>query len=474
MSTRQQKPQMAIVKNNDSLPFTQEAEESVLGGLIIDNSALEKVINLLIESDFYLKKHRIIFSAILSLAEMSQPFDILTISEQLKGTEITLSDLAVMAKDTPSTANIGAYAAIVKEDALRRDIINNANKLILNACQKEISLSQILIDAIGNLSNIKELSFDKPNIELTASELIKKNYPSTKWIVEDMIPTGVSLLVGAPKIGKSWLIMDLCIAIAAGGRALGNIQVDQGKVLYIALEDNFRRLQSRLIKRLQGSAASEDLHFITQWPRIDSGCVDELKGWIKKHPEVRLIVIDTLAAIRPLPKKNEAIYISDYAVGAALLPIAAEFDIAIVLVHHTKKGETIDELESVSGSTGLTGGVDNVLIMRRKRNENIGTLYITGRDIENENEYTLKWDNELAQWSLTDAVERLSPERRAIIDVLKKWGCLESKSIAEILHPDLKIDRKSKEWGAIRRLLEKLIEEGYIYKTEEGGYILTT
>jgi putative DNA primase/helicase len=130
---------------------------------------------------------------------------------------------------------------------------------------------------------------------ITADALSTKTFPDPKWAVPGVVPDGATVLVGAPKKGKSWLLLGLGIAIASGGRALGKIAADSGDVLLLCLEDNQRRLQERLWRVLDGEPAPDRLHLVTEWPRLDEGAASALDAWLTEHPATRLIGIDVLA-----------------------------------------------------------------------------------------------------------------------------------------------------------------------------------
>src|SRR5215217_4338909 len=134
---------------------------------------------------------------------------------------------------------------------------------------------------------------------MTAAELMDKELPPVKWAVSGVLPEGVTILAGKPKMGKSWLALGLCVAVASGGRALGKIRAECGGALYLGLEDQERRLQRRLKKILAGGNAPEGLEVTWAWPRLDQGGVEALRDYLKERPATRLLVIDTLKKIRP-------------------------------------------------------------------------------------------------------------------------------------------------------------------------------
>jgi hypothetical protein len=299
---------------------------------------------------------------------------------------------------------------------------------------------------------------------ISAADLMASELPPVRWGVRGVLPEGVTLLAGKPKLGKSWLALGLCVAVAAGGVALGTRQVEQGDVLYLALEDNRRRLQKRLGKMLCGPAP-EGLEIATAWPKLDEGGVEALGAWLVEHPEARLVAVDTLAKIRPRTR-GQNVYQEDYAALEELLPLAAEHEVAIVVVHHTRKMAAADPLDEISGSTGLTGGVDGVLVLKRDRGKADAVLHVDGRDIEEPAEYALKWDAETAGWTIVgDAEEyRMSEERKAILGVLEQAG--------EFLSPGEVADALGKPRNTVKQRLWRMAQDGQV-ENRNGTYGIT-
>jgi len=213
-------------------------------------------------------------------------------------------------------------------------------------------------------------------------ELLAHEFPPLRWIVPDLIPAGLSLLVGAPKIGKSWAALDVALAVSAGGRALGALDVEAGEVLFLALEDGPARIADRMRLLLGTESASPRFFAFTDWPRgIDAPRA--AWQWCQAHPETRLVVVDTLARVRPSRTKGSNGYDED---TNALVPwqkLAEHFAVAVVLVHHDRKaGDGGDFIDSVSGTHGLAGVADTTLLLDRTRMENYGSLKLTGRDVQ--------------------------------------------------------------------------------------------
>jgi hypothetical protein len=260
-----------------------------------------------------------------------------------------------------------------------------------------------------------------------ATELWAMNFPPIKWAVPVYIAEGLTLLAGAPKRGKSWLCLDLCCSVASGGFTLGDQHCEQGDVLYCALEDSPRRMKSRLqtVCQLREHAPARlTIWFGKDMARLGNGCEEALEQWLDSVEKPRLIVIDTLNYIRPDRIRDEDPYSYDYRSATTLQRIAGERGIAIILVHHTRKSAADDYLESISGTNGLTGGCDAVLVLDRQ-GDGSTVMKGRGRDIE-EFEVAMKFEKDNCRWHvLGDAVEaRQSDVRARILKHMREAGWL--------------------------------------------------
>ncbi len=295
----------------------------------------------------------------------------------------------------------------------------------------------------------------------TAAELMRMELPEPKWIVKGLIPEGVTLLIGKPKIGKSMFCLNLGVAVASDYEALGSLDVEQCGVLYLALEDNPRRLQKRLKMidwgqriPVKGRAA---LHLYTDWPRADE---EGLRTWLSEHPEVKLVIVDTFQRFRRLTDGQRSVYADDYEAVAPLNRVAHDFGIAIILVHHQRKAAADDFLDTASSSTGLTGAVDTIAAIYRIRGEADAELKLAGRDVE-DTEYAMSWDGEAGRWKLLGnaAEHRMSKERQEIYGLLKNEGPMNATELAKKL---------KKNYQTCYTLLGRLADEGYVKLTKRG------
>jgi AAA domain len=271
----------------------------------------------------------------------------------------------------------------------------------------------------------------------TASDLMAMDLPSVQQVVQGILYEGLTLFAGKPKMGKTWLMLALALAVALVGTALGSRPVLQGGVLYLALEDNKRRLQRRIEKLLAGQEAPAGLHFALDWPRLDKGGIEALDDFLGEHPGIKLVIGDTLARLKPRASGRRTQYDEDRDAVDELIPLAEKHRVAMALVHHLREMESDDPLDMIHGSAGLTGGVDSALVLKRQRGEADAYLFGDGRDFENPVELALKWNASPATWTiLGDAEEyEMSEERRAILGVVKSTDKpLGPKAITERLN----------------------------------------
>jgi hypothetical protein len=312
---------------------------------------------------------------------------------------------------------------------------------------------------------MEEPGYSPPRPETqTAAALVNTELPPARWTVPDVLPEGVTLLAGKPKKGKSWLALGLCEAIAAGGVAFGTKRVEQGETLYLALEDNTRRLKKRLKKVLDGRPAPARMHVCTEWPRLAEGGARALEDWLTEHPEARLVVIDTLAKIR-MPSAGQNVYAEDYAALEVLLPMAARHGVSIVVVHHLRKMAAADPMDEISSSTGLTAGVDGFMILRRTPGSKGPTLYVEGRDVEDPTEYALHWNTNTATWTIEGSAEEvhMSDERGSILLTIDRSpDPMTPKEVSDML--------PGSKHATVKKLMWFMLADDQLIKDSKGRY----
>lgn len=304
----------------------------------------------------------------------------------------------------------------------------------------------------------------RPDI-YTAAELMKMQFQEITWAVPEIVCQGFNIVAGSQKLGKSWLCYGIAIAVATGGKALGKVDVDQGDVLYLALEDRKRRMKDRLLQILDTEEAPPRLFICNQWPPMGEGCLGHLRTWLKAHPKTRLVIVDTLKKIKPRGRKSTgSAYDDDYEYATEVKSVADEFDVAVIAVHHTRKAPAEDIFDTVNASMGLTAAADATIVFDRKRGNDHAYLHMTGRDIEDkvgEDALAVQWDRITGTWTLVGRAEEFmrSDERSAIIKVLKLS--------AKPLSPKEVADMLNKNRSTVRTLLSKMLFEGQVTRSGE-------
>ena len=214
-----------------------------------------------------------------------------------------------------------------------------------------------------------------------------------RFIVAKLIPTGLHLLAGSPKVGKSWLTLWLCHQVSIGEK-VWEFDTQKCGTLYISLEDTLDRLHLRLSRIAE--QGSKDTLFATDADNLAGNLLVQLETFMKQYPDTGLIVIDTFQRIRDI--ENESTYANDYKQISKIKDLADKFKIAILLVHHLRKAPDSDPFNMISGSTGLIGAVDSIYVLEKeKRTENAAKLHVTGRDIE-DMQIRLEFDRDPPIW----------------------------------------------------------------------------
>ncbi len=239
---------------------------------------------------------------------------------------------------------------------------------------------------------------------ISMTELYDTVYPSKPPLIDGLLYTGTYLFVGAPKLGKSFLMAQLAYHISTG-TPLWDYTVRKGTVLYLALEDDYRRLQERLY-RMFGTDSTDNLFFSVSADSLGNGLDAQLQRFMQEHADTSLIIIDTLQKVREVGGDNYS-YANDYEIITRLKQFADKYGICILLVHHTRKQTADDKFDMISGTTGLLGAADGAfLLQKEKRTGNAATLEVSGRDQQdqklylNRNTKTLLWELERRETEL--------------------------------------------------------------------------
>ena len=239
---------------------------------------------------------------------------------------------------------------------------------------------------------------------LSMNDLLDCSFQSRPPLIDGLLYIGTYLLAGAPKIGKSFLVAQLAYHVSTG-QAFWGYPVRQSGVLYLALEDDYRRLQNRM-SRMFGVEGTDNLNFAVASAQIEAGLTEQLSNYLNDHPDTKLIIVDTLQKVRETAGESYS-YSNDYEAIGTLKSFAACHGICLLLVHHTRKQSAEDKFDTISGTTGLLGCADGAFLLRKeKRTGRNATLDVVGRDQPDQrlyltrNEDTLIWQLDHAECEL--------------------------------------------------------------------------
>src|SRR5262245_21207567 len=258
----------------------------------------------------------------------------------------------------------------------------------------------------------------------TLEDIMMREFKPVEHFIPDLIPAeGVTLLVAKSKVGKSWMLFDICISAALGRELLGGRKPKQGHSLYLALEDSQKRLRFRGEKLLGFHMSCPGVALATTWDRVDQGGLQLIKDWVEstraQGNTVVCVCIDVLQMIRPLGGERQSVFQRDYMAVQGLRTLAAELGIAILVAHHQRKGSADDLQDTISGTQGLPAAVDCSIVLERQLTGGF-VLDVRGRDIEAQ-QLAATFDKETCRWYVGgDASEmKRSETRRAILEALR-------------------------------------------------------
>lgn len=258
------------------------------------------------------------------------------------------------------------------------------------------------------IGTVAKLLFPRKVKIVDGDEIYTNKYKKLQWAVNGIIPEGLTILAGAPKLGKSWLMLGLAYAIAKGEKAWGFGGTHQGNAYYLALEDSERRIQDRFL-HMEGyiDEVPKALKICTEFPRIGEGFIEELDKIKEQDPEMRVVIIDTLQKIRPVSNGKRMIYQAEYEDYEKLQRWSITNGIPVICVHHTRKGQggkDDNPFDEISGSTGIQGVADTLIVCRRPKGTNEGTMYVTGREVSEE-AYPMTFTTETMTWTIEASEE---------------------------------------------------------------------
>ena len=302
---------------------------------------------------------------------------------------------------------------------------------------------------------------------MSMTELYDSSFPPKLPVVDGLLNCGTYLFVGAPKVGKSFFMAQLAYHIATG-TPLWDYPTRRGSVLYLALEDDFARLQHRL-SMMFGDEGSDKLFLATKSKTLKEGLDEQMESFVKEYPDARLIIIDTLQKVREIGEEKYS-YANDYENITKFKEFTDRTGLCILIVHHTRKLESSDSFEMISGTNGLLGAADGAFILyKKKRTDKEAILDIVGRD-QQDQELTLERDMDTCVWKLTKAENEIfKPKPDEVLEAIAKYISKEQswEGIAsELMDAVPEIADKISSNTLVRRLN---VNRGKLYK-EYGIY----
>ena len=436
-----------MLKNNSTA-------EGQLLGCWIHGAPLSKNIT---EAVFSTATHKTIFKTISELIARGVNVDLSILASELEnqGKLDQCGGYAAVAELTNNAflANISYYEDEVLNAFHRRKLWEESTflKEALERGESPEKLHAVFQERTAQVIKPKSIT----NSGISFKDLLEKEFPPENFYVDGLITSGLTVLTGGSKIGKSWTALQLVTALDQGGYFLGKLKAEKCDCLYLALEDTEKRIQKRLKK--QGIVLFNGSRLETKRRTIT-----DLRLFLEDNPQYKVIIIDTFQKMMGLDDMN------DYAVTvrgmSALKAIADDLNRAIIVIHHTRKGsdQDADHMESALGSTGINATADCTLTLRRKRGEAQATLSATGRDIE-DTSFSLDWDKDCCSWTITESgplVPSMPPAQKEVLDLL------ESENRAWTTAEIISVLGKSKQ--SVSNLLSEMRSKGFIESPEKG------
>ena len=330
----------------------------------------------------------------------------------------------------------------------------------------------------GNIKSFEELQREMqlrsdPSYLQTISmnELFDTQYRSKQPLIDGLLYPGTYIFAGSPKLGKSFLMAQLAYHVSTG-TPLWNYTTRKGTVLYLALEDDYRRLQERLY-RMFGTESTDNLYFSVSASQLGNGLDEQLARFVAEHKDTKLIIIDTLQKVREVGGDKFS-YASDYEIVTKLKAFSDKYGICFLVVHHTRKMESSDSFDMISGTNGLLGAADGAFVMQKeKRTDNKAVLEVAGRD-QQDQKLWLNFNRERCVWELTKTETELwkEPEdpvlekiKELVTETTPEWVGTATE-LVEVLQVEMQPNALSRKLNVS---LERLIlEYGIQYKAERG------
>jgi len=450
--------------------FDHDTERALLGGLFLSPDEMRDVDGLA-PGDFHEDRNRWIFQAMRHIYAAEGDFtDLAALTAELDamGKLKELQDGAYLHEIVtlhPSPTNLPTHIARVRDYADKRTLWLEAQDLLtrLQSGDYDDMPADIIRDSmVGKLrQKIATPEHLRAKHTWTMDELLATKFPEMQWVVPGLLPVGLSWLAGRPKLGKSWLGLQISIAVGSGGR-LFEQRLHKGRVLFLAFEDSARRLQDRAKK--QGADIETQVTFATDWPTFGEGGLTRLKDAIVRQ-DYGLVVIDTFSRAAGMADQRDPAQMT-MLIGE-LQDTAQSQDMAMLVIDHHRKSANYapDPIDDIIESTAKGAVIDTAWGLYKERGKQGATLMIRGRDVE-DRELALQWDGLTCCWQYEGEADdvrsdTLKGQILGAIDDLDKLGELATQTtIADYLDKDR---------GNVGHALADLLNDGKIFKAEKTG-----
>lgn len=271
------------------------------------------------------------------------------------------------------------------------------------------------LDLLGEIREAKKevrKKYKRGVSSISAADLSEADIKEPDWLIPRILPQGLTILCASSKVGKSWMAMQLCTAISSGRKFMG-FETNQHGCLYLALEDGLFRLKDRLKKVLNGEKPTSNFYLSIKADGLSGSLTKQLDEELEDHPGIKLVIIDTLQKIRGTAAKTESAYATDYRELGALKEYADARGICIFLIHHLRKmADENDVFNMISGSSGIMGVSDTILIIyKKKRDDENAQLFLTGREVKQQN-FTIHFDDQKFLWEIIGTTEEQEKQRK--------------------------------------------------------------
>jgi replicative DNA helicase/predicted transcriptional regulator len=409
-----------------------EHEKNLLFSLMTEKEFRDKVIDDLTPDHFTPGELSTIFKAIKKIHNENGTPEIPTIIAELKSMEMNISTLL----DVSDHFNIDHQYQYMKVCELyEKRLLNNTILKYTQALETDKNINDLVSGLESDIQLIqqKQRNRDVKSFEfITADKLQALELPPLKKIIDDVLTEGYAILAGPPKSGKSFLALNMALAVAQNGIFASKFKANKADVYYFALEDSYRRLQSRIRNIQQDQSFPNNLHIAIKKSFEFNEFIKRLDIELANNSQVKFVIIDTLfKATSGTSKKSSNIYENEYDIGSTLQDIALKHNACILVLHHTRKmSDPENVFNEISGSTGTTAAADVVLMLRRRAEHT--NLHVSGRDVEL-NEFAMEFDTTTGLWNCKGKSEIVesSKQQRDILELLQTSGSFTAKQISE-------------------------------------------